>query len=502
MAQTFADWELIIIDDGSPDNTAEVARQLMARDAGRRIRLLQQRNGGLARARNAALAIAAGAYILPLDADDKILPTMLEKTVAVLQAEPKVDIVYTDVSHFGVVEKTIEAAEFDFKKLCIGNQLNYCSLYRWEAWERAGGYNPNMIWGYEDWNFWVSCGERGLRAKRIPGALLQYRVKDASMFTVAAANDKALRARIILNHPALYDAPSVSAARAIWSQPAMPVPTAAPMVSIVIPTHNRPIFLARALQSVLDQTFQDFEILVANDRGIDVSSVIARFSPRARIIYLAEPAGSGIAAARNSGMRAASGKYIAHLDDDDLFLPDHLETLVTFLEASGNKIAYTDACCAEEELADGHYKVVNRETAYSDDWDNDRILVKNFVPTLCFMHERRCGIAVGEFDEELTTHEDWDYWIRLSRVSTPVHIKKVTCEFRKRKDGSSMTSGHRADFLRTIKMVYKKNKACVAGNEAILKQQRRFLRGLEEELGAPRPGFADLLRRIFRRQEQ
>ncbi len=501
VAQTFSDWEIIIVNDGSPDNTSEAARALIKQYAGRRIRLLEKKNGGLASARNAGIAVAEGAYLLPLDADDKIDPAMLEKTVALLEAEPGLAIAYTDIAHFGVVEKVILAAEFDFKKICLNNQLNYCSLYRREAWERVGGYR-SWLYGYEDWNFWIDCGERGLVARRIPGAMLQYRVKDSSMYTVALAHDRDLRARIVLNHPALYDAKQQPEARAIWSNPPLPPPPGLPKVSVVIPTHDRPIFLARALQSVLDQTLQDFEILVANDRGIDVSSVIARFSSKARIIYLAEPAGKGIAAARNSGMRAASGKYIAHLDDDDLFHPDHLQTLVTFLESSGHKAAYTDAECAEEEMTDGQYKVVRREVQYSAEWDNDRILVQNMVPTLCFMHERNIGIAAGEFDERLTTHEDWDFWIQLARVCTPVHIKKVTCEFRRRKDGSSMTSGHRADFLRTIKMVYKKHEARVAGNETIRQQQKKFLRGLEEELGAPRTGFAAMLRQIFQRKER
>jgi glycosyltransferase involved in cell wall biosynthesis len=212
--------------------------------------------------------------------------------------------------------------------------------------------------------------------------------------------------------------------------------------------------------------------------------------------------GRGVAAARNCGLRAASGKYIAHLDDDDLFLPDHLETLVTFLESTGHKAAYTDAACAEEEIIDGQYQVTRREVLYSAEWDNDRILVQNFVPTLCFMHERSCAIAAGDFDEDLNTHEDWEYWIRLSRVCPPVHIKKVTCEFRKRKDGTSITSGQRADFLRTMRLIYKKHAELTAGKATTRRGQKRVLKKLKQELRAARVAsisrwISAPLRRIF-----
>jgi cellulose synthase/poly-beta-1,6-N-acetylglucosamine synthase-like glycosyltransferase len=71
----------------------------------------------------------AGAYVLPLDADDKVEPTLLEKAVAALEAQPEIGIVYTDVGHFGATEKVIQAAEYDFAKLCLNNQLNYGGLH-------------------------------------------------------------------------------------------------------------------------------------------------------------------------------------------------------------------------------------------------------------------------------------------------------------------------------------------------------------------------------------
>ncbi|MGP8200419.1 MAG: glycosyltransferase family 2 protein [Limisphaerales bacterium] len=498
IAQTFTDWEIIIVNDGSPDDTSAVARRLMKQYEGRRIRLLEKKNGGLATARNAGIRTAAGAYILPLDADDKIAPAMLEKTVALLEENPAIAIAYTDIAHFGATEKIVEAAEFDFGKLGLNNQLNYCSLYRREVWEQAGGYRSGL-YGYEDWDFWISGAEQGFVARRIPGALLQYRVKDSSMYTDALAHDKALRARIVLNHPGLYDAKKQEEARAIWSNPPLPPPPGAPKVSVIVPTFNRPGRLQETLRSIAGQTLRDFEIIVVNDSGVDVAAVIARCEAGVEIVHLRHNVNRGLAAARNTGLRHARGRYIAFLDDDDIFLPDHLRSLSDFLESSGKTAAYTDAWCAEEELAEGRYRVARREVRYSADWDNDRILVQNLAPVLCFMHERSLGVATGEFDEQLTTHEDWDYWIRLSRLCAPVHIKNVTCEFRLRKDGSSMTSGRRADFLRTTRMVYKKHHALAAGNKTLRKQQRRFLRGLEDELGAPRRlSFGALLRRLVR----
>jgi hypothetical protein len=82
----------------------------------------------------------------------------------------------------------------------------------------------------------------------------------------------------------------------------------------------------------------------------------------------------------------------------------------------------------------------------------------------------------------LTTHEDWDFWIRMSRVFTFVHLKQVTCEFRWREDGSTVSSRRRADFLRTAIMVYQKHKACAAGKPEILAGQRKLLAILRDEI--------------------
>src|SRR4030095_12513918 len=168
------------------------------RYSNQRIRLIEQKNGGLSHARNTGIHAASGAYILPLDADDSIAPNMLHLMVSVLQEHPEVGVAYCDLRHFGMVEKVVRAPEYDFRALCQRNGLSYCSLFRREAWEAVGGYKRNMIWSYEDREFWIACGEKGFIAKRIPEVLLNYRVKQDSMYSLAVLHDRENRARIVL----------------------------------------------------------------------------------------------------------------------------------------------------------------------------------------------------------------------------------------------------------------------------------------------------------------
>jgi len=203
-----------------------------------------------------------------------------------------------------------------------------------------------------------------------------------------------------------------------------------------------------------------------------------------------------MAAARNTGLQFANGKYVAYLDDDDIYLPEHLQTLVECLESTHHNAAYTDAWRAREEKVNGQYLVTERDVPFSMDWDKNRLLVKNFIPMLCFMHERSLGMAAGGFDESFTSHEDWDFWIRLGCVCTPVHIGRVTCEFRVRDGGNSVTQSRQEDFIRTLRLVYEKHRGLAARNRQVRKQQRRFL-AKNEQLHAKIQGLPP--RRWFHR---
>jgi len=101
----------------------------------------------------------------------------------------------------------------------------------------------------------------------------------------------------------------------------------------------------------------------------------------------------------------------------------------------------------------GRYIEKKKDIPYSYDFDYDQILVTNFIPVLCFMHEKACFKGTGLFDESLKVLEDWDLWIRMSREYELYHIKKATAEFTWRSDGSTMTSNGRAEFAGTGQII-------------------------------------------------
>lgn len=480
VAQTFTDWELIIVDDGSPDDTAATAEAIIAEHPGRSIRLLRKQNGGVSEARNEGIRMARGAYILPLDADDMIRPTMLEKTVGLLDSIPDIAIAYTDITHFGIVERTIQAAAFDATKIPINNQLNYCSLYRREAWERTGGYR-SIYWGYEDWDFWVGCAAAGLRATRVPEPLLLYRVKDESRDTVAVKRDGELRARIVLNYPELYQSERIAEARSLLAAQPEPLSPGAPLVSVIVPTHNRPALLCAALQSILAQTMQEFEIIVINDAGIDITPWVRSLDDSGRIRVLRHPRNRGLAAARNTGIRAARGKYISYLDDDDLFYPNHLAVLVAAAEASGGAVVFSDGYQALYSHRDGQ-SIIERSVACSGNFEYRDLLVQNQLPVLCVLHRRSCLDKVGGFDESLATHEDWDMWVRLFHHFPYSHISQTTCEYRVQENGNSLTNTKRPDFYRTMTIIHARYKHWALSHPGTRRAQKKRRIRLAREL--------------------
>ena len=187
LSQTINTWECIIVNDGSPDNTEEVSLRYCSKDE--RFKYLKQENGGISSARNAGIKMASGEYILPLDSDDLIDRTYLEKTINIFNTHSDVGVVYCKGRFFGGNNADMNVAFTSYAGVLLWNQVFCSALYRRSDFIETGGYNTGMKEGLEDWEFWI----RFLRYKRvfqIPEILFFYRVKSISRNQKVDTNEK------------------------------------------------------------------------------------------------------------------------------------------------------------------------------------------------------------------------------------------------------------------------------------------------------------------------
>lgn len=211
LSQTYTNWECIIVNDGSPDNTEDVALAFSEKDT--RIKYLNKANGGLADARNAGINISNGKYILPLDADDKISSVYLEKAIAILDTRTDVKVVFGNGEYFGDKTDKMELwyfrddiLEYDISHFLTSNFIYCSSLYRRTDYNQTNGYNTNMKHGWEDWDFWLSILKNGGKVYKLLDICFYYRFNANSMLQSLTHEKKIyLYNQMYQNHKELYN---------------------------------------------------------------------------------------------------------------------------------------------------------------------------------------------------------------------------------------------------------------------------------------------------------
>jgi glycosyltransferase involved in cell wall biosynthesis len=197
-------YELIVVDDGSRQaRTLEVFAALEA--AGYYV--AHQENQGLAAARNRGIELATGRYVVPLDADNRLLPGFPEAAMRVLDEDQRAGVVYGDLRELGLRSGTVQVPEFDLDTLLTGNFIDACAVIRKLAWSQCGGFDGAMPHqGWEDWELWISMAERGWHCHHLPGPAFEYRVRPGSMIWQCATPEvgQALQTYIVAKHRDLY----------------------------------------------------------------------------------------------------------------------------------------------------------------------------------------------------------------------------------------------------------------------------------------------------------
>jgi glycosyltransferase involved in cell wall biosynthesis len=180
-------------------------------------------------------------------------------------------------------------------------------------------------------------------------------------------------------------------------------------VSVIIPAYNQGHYLSEAIQSVLDQTYQDFEIIIVDDGSTDDTSEVAKSfdDPRVRSIYQEN---SGLSAARNTGIRHSTGAYLTYLDSDDLFLPEKLDLLVAALK-NNLEIGFV---AGQAIPIDENGQWISKVFDTAPPTKGSQLLLGNPLHVGSVLVRREWQERVGFFDEDLRSYEDWHMWLRLA----------------------------------------------------------------------------------------
>ena len=186
-AQTYPNIELVVIDD--------------------RMKLIRSQRAYPAGARNLGITQATGTYILPLDADDLIGPTYIEKAVSILQEKQKVGIVYCEADFIGAGVGKWNLPSFTIERMLMDNIIFVSALFRKSDWEAVGGFCTELEYGVEDYDFFLSLLERGVEVEKIPETLFHCRIKPSSRtstFMKDRTKIKSTYEKIYYRHHSLY----------------------------------------------------------------------------------------------------------------------------------------------------------------------------------------------------------------------------------------------------------------------------------------------------------
>jgi glycosyltransferase involved in cell wall biosynthesis len=197
-----------------------------------------------------------------------------------------------------------------------------------------------------------------------------------------------------------------------------------PTVSVIIPAYNRAYIIGRSMQSVLDQTYKDFELIIVDDGSSDNTEEVVRAFNDQRIRYIKHASNRGVSAARNTGIKAARGKYIAFQDSDDEWLPQKLEKQMALFEQD-TKGDLGLVVCEAQCIREGRK---TRSTPNAN-WLNYEQLISHIgesgIGAPRFLLKRNLAAPELYFDESLRSYEDWDLMCRLSRICRIDYVKNI-----------------------------------------------------------------------------
>ena len=332
--QTYRDFDIIICNDGSVDGTGEYLEQEYGGHS--RITILHQENKGIGAASNSCIQAATGMYILQLDSDDELLPEAISELLPIIQQNPAMSCVYGRHYKYDLENDEIFEAwhypEFSRTRMLYGMIVHHPRIFRKRDWSKVNGFSEKLL-NAVDYDFFQKLSEVGdifHHDKLLYKYSIHSQSTSISKSKIQTKNTfkvmKNALHRMGLKHWIVNKDHSYSGKRAVEFSKDLGYDLeykAEIFVSVVIITKNRSELLSDSIGSVLNQTYENFELLIVDDGSTDNTGDVVNSFKDQRLRYLKKKS-SGIPISRNIGVREAKGEYIVIMDDDDLMLPNRI----------------------------------------------------------------------------------------------------------------------------------------------------------------------------------
>ena len=247
-----------------------------------------------------------------------------------------------------------------------------------------------------------------------------------------------------------------------------------PILTVIVPTKDRPDLLRRALASIAAQDLPGIETIVVDDGSMLPQDWVLDLGMD--LTYLRHDSSRDLAGARNTGLRHARGTYVGYLDDDDVWLPTHATRLVEALQAHPTaRAAYSLAERWQQELQHGTWVTTDAKVEHDfASIDLNLLLLTNLTPVNTVVHERSLIEETGGFDETLAVVEDWDLWIRIRAATEFVHVPEVTCAYTTR-GTANMTQQRIREFWPAQARIFHRYRALAAQYPGLAAHQQGHL---------------------------
>ena len=428
------DYRFVFVDNNSTDGTIEYLEKIP-----NSILIKNDQNLGFAKGMNKGFEKVSAKYTVWLNNDTIVTPNWLEKLVNHLEKNPDAGAIgpvsngtgiiqnvegfeskeYDDIQEFGKsINEKFKGSATEFHRIA-----GFCIVMKSELISKIGKIDEKFNHGgYDDDDYCRRVRDAGYKILIAEDVFIYH--KSGASFSSAKDPDFDLRYLMPLGRRKLLKKWIPKTEERISENEL-------PLVSIIMTTMNRDKIIQNAIKSVLSQKYQNWELIIVNDGGENIQKIIDNFDD-SRIQYFHLEQNQGKSHANNYGIEKSKGEYIAYLDDDDRWYPNHLEiTIKELLKSKNRKFVYTDYvkidCIIDNELQEQFpmkKEVIENKTART-------YFVKemNFIPNFSMVHKKDLFEKVGKYDITLKYYEDWDIIRRFSYVTPFIHLPEITGEY-------------------------------------------------------------------------